>query len=87
MLLLLLLLPLTSSHKLGLLLKSDENGIATGVEDVSQFALDQLGSDVELIVRNYDDTYMSLLDELCGMLDDDVVAVVSASSSTLTAGT
>ena len=84
MLLLLLLLPLASSLKVGLLLETSP--ISTGIEDVSQFALDQLGSDVELVTRIYGDSYMSLLDEICGLLSDGVVAVVSASSSTLSAG-
>ena len=86
MLLLLLLLPLTSSNKIGLLLNSEESALTTALEDVSQFTLNQLGSDVTLVTRSYGDSYMSLMKALCGLIADNVVAVVSASTSTLTSG-
>ena len=83
---LLLLLPFSLPHRVGLLLNSVEPDTATAIRDVANYTVSQLvPSSLTLVVQEYNSSYLGLLEGVCALLEEGVVAVVSNSNSAHTA--
>ncbi|KAL5267251.1 hypothetical protein ACHWQZ_G004325 [Mnemiopsis leidyi] len=81
--------PPGSSYKVGLLLDSDEPEEAEAMRRLAAFTVSQLNSEnttttLEITEQFHDSTYLSLKNSFCALLDENVVAVISACDSTLT---
>jgi hypothetical protein len=76
-----------NTHTVGLLINSAEPVETAAIIELADFTMIELhnsSSSIDLAVRYHDLTYLSVMRAVCELLESDVVAVVSASDSTLT---
>ena len=72
-------------YKIGLILDSEDQEGADAIRRLAEYTLSQLDSStVELVEQYHDSTYLSLQTCFCALLEQQVVAVISACDSTLT---
>lgn len=82
-----LIAPLGRCHKVGLLVNSaepDETAAIIARATFMESTLDGLRSPLQLEIVHHDMTYLSVVRGVCELLNSNVVAVVSASDSTIT---
>ena len=81
-LLLFSLLELAAPHKVGLILSSHHPATAGAIKRVAEFKLSELDNNFTavqtLITKEYDSSYVSLLDTICGLMEANVSALISA---------
>ena len=74
-------------YKIGLLLDSEDQPGSEAINRLADYTISTLPkSDVnlELEIRYYNWTYLSLMNGICSLIDQNVVAIISASDSTST---
>ena len=76
------------SYKVGLLLNSEEQDESNAIKSIAQYTISKLNkvnTKLQLVERYHDSTYMNLTNSVCELIDENVVAIISGSDSTLTA--
>ena len=77
------------TYKIGLVLNSEEPDEADAIRRLAAFTASQLNNEnanttLEIAEQFHDSTYLSLKNSFCTLLDENVIAVISACDSTLT---
>ena len=75
------------TYKIGLVLNSEEPDEADSIRRLAAFTVSQLNNEnttLEIAEQYHDSTYLSLKNSFCNLLDENVIAVISACDSTLT---
>ena len=76
------------SYKVGLLLNSDEQDESNAIKSLAQYTISKLNKSntkLQLVERYHDSTYLNVMNNVCELIDENVVAIISGSDSTLTA--
>ena len=76
------------SYKVGLLLNSEEQDESNAVKSLAQYTISKLNNSntkLQLVERYHDSTYLNVMNNVCELIDENVVAIISGSDSTLTA--
>lgn len=70
-------------HKIGLLLNSEELEDMEAIKRVALHTIEKSHS-VELVIRYHDHAYLNVMRAICELMNNNVIAVLSASGSTIT---
>ena len=76
------------SYKVGLLLNSEEQDESNAIKSLAQYTISKLNKSntkLQLVERYHDSTYLNVMNNVCELFDENVVAIISGSDSTLTA--
>ncbi|XP_063675555.1 glutamate receptor ionotropic, kainate 2-like [Bolinopsis microptera] len=75
-------------YKVGLLLNSEEQDGSNAIKSLAQYTISKLNKSntkLQLVERYHDSTYLNVMNNVCELIDENVVAIISGSDSTLTA--
>ena len=76
------------AYKVGLLLNTEEQDESDAIKRLADFTLGKLEDStttIQLQEQYHNSTYLSLMNSMCDLFEHDVVTIISASDSTLTA--
>ena len=82
------LIHINQAYQIGLLLDSEDPAESDAISRLAEFTISDLNrntdSDLHIKEQYHDSTYLSVKNSFCALLDENVIAIISASDSTLT---